>query len=132
SADNINTLHFVRFDVDQGTGEWSVGGMAYGNTDDFRAAVQANWDPGFAVQDGHGTFHNEASWTVAGADGFYAPVLATQNGDMFVIGTANADGREHIRSFGQNTFGFEDLRADQKSDFDFNDMVVKLSLGDSR
>jgi hypothetical protein len=29
--------------------------------------------------------------------------------------------------FGQNVFGFEDLRANQNSDFDYNDLVVKLA-----
>lgn len=128
SAENVNTAHFVRIDVDAASGAWSVGGVAYGNTDVFRAAVQSNWDQGFAVQNGHGTFHDAQNWLVAGKSGFYAPVLATQNGDIFVIGTANADGREHIRMYGENTFGFEDLRADQHSDFDYNDMIVKLTV----
>jgi hypothetical protein len=127
SANNVNTVHFAHFDVDPNTGAASVGGVAYGNTDAFRAAVQKNWDQGIAVQDGHGTFQDTGNWTVAGKSGFYAPVLATQNGDIFVIGTANVDGREHIKVFGENTFGFEDLRADQHSDFDYNDMVVKLT-----
>jgi len=65
----------------------------------FRAAVQKNWDPGLTVQDGHGTFQDTSNWTVAGKSGFYAPVLATQNGDIFVIGTANVDGHEHVRVF---------------------------------
>jgi hypothetical protein len=127
SADNVNTLHFVRFDIDPTTFALSVGGVAYGNTDAFRMAVQANWDKGIAVQDGHGTFQDGAGWTVAGKNGFYAPVLATQNGDIFVVGTANVDGHEHIRMFGENTFGFEDLRADQHSDFDYNDMLVHIT-----
>jgi hypothetical protein len=130
SAANANTLHFVRFDVDPSTGAMSVGGVAYGNTDAFRAAVQKNWDPGLTVQDGHGTFQDTGNWTVAGKSGFYAPVLATQNGDIFVIGTANVDGHDHVRVFGQNTFGFEDLRADQHGDFDYNDMVVQVTTKD--
>jgi hypothetical protein len=128
SANNINTVHFVQIDVNPISDAWSVGGVAYGNTDAFRAAVQQNWDPGFAVQNGNGTFHTGENWTIAGTTGFYAPVLVTQAGDIFVIGSANVDGREHIRSFGENMFGFEDLRADQGSDFDYNDMVVHLSV----
>ena len=46
SAQNVNTIHFVQIDVNAATGGWSVGGVAYGNTDAFRSAVQANWDPG--------------------------------------------------------------------------------------
>ena len=45
SAENVNTIHFVHMDVNASTGAWSVGGVAYGNTDAFRGAVQANWDP---------------------------------------------------------------------------------------
>jgi hypothetical protein len=126
SAANVNTVHFVKFDVNASTGAWSVGGVAYGNTDAFRAAVQANWDAGIAVQNGNGTFHTATDWHVSGGTGFYAPVLKTQGGDVFVIGTANVDGHEHIRTFGQSTFGFEDLRANQGSDFDYNDMVMKI------
>ena len=128
SAQDVNTLHFVRFDVSQTTGAWSVGGVAYGNTDAFRAAVQANWNQGFTATNGDGTFNADGTWNVAGKSGFYAPVLATQNGDIFVIGTANADGHEHIRLFGENTFGIEDTSANQHSDFDYNDMVVRLTV----
>jgi hypothetical protein len=128
SAYNTNTIHFVRFDQDPGSGTLSVGGVAYGNTDAFRAAVRANWDAGLSVQNGHGTFDVQQDWTVAGKAGFYAPVLVTQDGMIFVPGAANVDGRVHVQSFGENVFGFEDVRADHGGDFDYNDMVVKLSL----
>jgi hypothetical protein len=60
--------------------------------------------------------------------GYYAPVLTTQGGDTFVIGaSANSDGRDHIRVFGQNTFGFEDLTAAQNADWDYNDLVMKIT-----
>jgi Domain of unknown function (DUF4114) len=36
-------------------------------------------------------------------------------------------GHEHICILGENTFGFEDLRADQHSDFDYNDMLVHVA-----
>jgi hypothetical protein len=44
-----------------------------------------------------------------------------------VVGTANVDGHEHIRMFGENTFGLEDLRADQHGDFDYNDRLVHIT-----
>jgi hypothetical protein len=127
SAQNVNTIHFVHLDVDR-AGNWSVGGVGYGNSDAFRAAVQANWDPGFVSSGGRGDFHSDGNWTASKGTGFYAPVLVTEGGDIFVIGKANVDGRDHIRSFGENTFGFEDLRADQHSDFDYNDLVMKLTM----
>ncbi|MBY0317652.1 MAG: DUF4114 domain-containing protein [Reyranella sp.] len=129
SAKNANTIHFVRFDYDHDSNTiLGVGGVAYGNTDAFRAAVQANWDPNFAVQNGNGTFHVSQDWKVDGKQGFYAPVLVTPDGDIFVPGTANKDGRVHVQTFGENVFAFEDVRADHGGDFDYNDMVVKLSV----
>jgi hypothetical protein len=129
SAKNANTIHFVRFDYDHDSNMiLGVGGVAYGNTDAFRAAVQANWDKNFAVQNGNGTFHVSQDWKVDGKQGFYAPVLVTPDGDIFVPGTANKDGRVHVQTYGENVFAFEDVRADHGGDFDYNDMVVKLSV----
>jgi hypothetical protein len=128
SAYNNNTLHFVRIDVDPATGGWSVGGVDYGNTDAFRSAVMANWDQGFAASGGRGTFSSNHDWTVSSGTGYYAPVLSTESGNTFVIGDANVDGMSHIRIYGQNTFGFEDLAASQNSDFDYNDLVMQISM----
>lgn len=128
SAYNLNTIHFVKIDVNSTTGAWSVGGVAYGSTDAFRTAVQQNWDPNFAVTGGRGNFTASDDWVVSQGTGYYAPVLATESGNIFVIGTANADGQDHIRTYGQNMFGFEDLLASQGSDFDYNDLVMKIAI----
>ena len=128
SAFNLNTIHFVKIDVNSTTGEWSVGGVPYSNTDAFRAAVQQNWDPNFAVSGGRGNFTASDDWTVTQGTGYYAPVLYTESGNTLVLGTANADGQEHIRTYGQNMFGFEDLLASQGSDFDYNDLVMKIAI----
>ncbi|WP_421999807.1 hypothetical protein [Reyranella sp.] len=129
SSANANTLGFVRFDVDAATGAWSVGGVAYGETASFANAVRSHMDVGF--QDTHGgNFHAELSWTVAGDRGYYAPVLITQSGEVFVVGTSNPGGHEQIRIYGENTFGFEDLAYNRGSDFDYNDMVLRVSHGD--
>jgi hypothetical protein len=125
SSANANTLGFVRVDIDPATGARSVAGVAYGTTAAFAEAVRSHMDGGFQQSHG-GDFAATASWTVAGATGYYAPVLVTPTGQIFVVGTANSDGREHIRVYGENTFGFEDLAANQGSDFDYNDMVMRL------
>jgi len=126
SCGNTNTLGFVRFDIDAKTGAWSVGGVSYGDTDAFEAAVRGALDDGFHFTRG-GEFQESVTWTVDGKDGYYAPVLITQNDDLFVIGDANAGGMDYIRTYGENTFGFEDLAYDQNSDFDFNDMVMRIT-----
>jgi len=130
SSDNTNTLAFVRMDIDPVTGARSVGGVAYGDTDAFRTAVADNLDDAFQFQAG-GDFRASRSWTVSGEEGFYAPVLLTESGNIFVVGDANSGGNEYIRIFGHNTFGFEETSEGEGSDFDFNDMVFTVSLPSS-
>ena len=128
-----NTVHFVRMDQNPAnTEQLQVGGVAYGNTDAFRAAMAQHWE--FSSTQGNSTGTSSAVWTVTGGDGYYAPVLVNPFGNVFTIDattslTANPDGTTHVRVFGQNTFGFEDMNAAAPGvDFDYNDMIVKLSL----
>jgi 3-phytase len=45
----------------------------------------------------------------------------------FSFGVANPDGAAHLKSFGNNTFGFEDLPAGVGvSDYDFNDTMFSF------
>ncbi|GEP53785.1 DUF4114 domain-containing protein [Reyranella soli] len=125
SSANVNTLGFVRIDVDAATGARSVAGVAFGDTAAFSAAVRSHMDGGLHEVHG-GDFATTVSWTVSGNSGYYAPVLITPSGQTFVIGTANPGGHEQIRVFGENTFGFEDLAYNQGSDYDYNDMVMRL------
>jgi hypothetical protein len=126
SSDNSNRLAFVRFDLDHATGAVSLDGVAYGDSDTFREAVRAALDAAFDTTAG-GDFAQTVRWSVAGETGYYAPVLITESGEIFVPGTGNSGGHEYIRIFGANTFGFEDLTAEQGSDFDYNDMVMTLT-----
>jgi hypothetical protein len=131
SAYNLDTVHLLRIDVDPAdpanSAGWKVGGVAWGDTAAFHAAVQANLDPSYVASGGRGDFHDSKNFT-ASKSGYYAPVLTTENGDTFVIGaSANTDGRNHVRVYGQNTFGFEDLKASQNSDWDYNDLVMKIT-----
>ncbi len=125
STANTNQLGFVRLDLDHATGAISLGGVAYGDTDTFRDAVRGALDAGFSAAIG-GDFAQTLGWVVAGDTGYYAPVLITQSGEVFVPGSANRGGYEYIRTYGANSFGFEDLTYDQASDFDYNDMVMTL------
>jgi hypothetical protein len=127
SSQNTNTLGFVRMDIDPVSGARSVGGVAYGDTVAFRTAVLNNLDSGFTFTDG-GIFRSSTSWTVAGDNGYYSPVLQTFGGDVFVAGNANPGGAEQARLFGHNTFGFEELTGAQGADFDYNDMVVTIAM----
>lgn len=128
STAHINTLAFVRMDIDA-DGGMSVDGVEYGDTEAFRDAVREAIDNDFTLEAG-GNFTREATWTVEGETGYYAPVLFAQTGKTFVIGDANPGSNEQIRLFGENVFGFEDLAESENSDFDYNDMVMTLSVAD--
>ena len=72
--------------------------------------------------------------------GIYAPIIvANGNKDAFLdsnpgnnpdaytpFALGNADKVDHVRLFGNNTFGFEDLKGG--GDLDYNDMIVKVAL----
>lgn len=128
-----NAVHFVRMDQNPANAEQlQVGGVAYGNTDAFRTAMAQHWE--FSSTQGNSTGMSSATWTVGGGDGYYAPVLVNQLGNVFTINatptlTANPDGAAHVRTFGANTFGIEDMNAATPGvDFDYNDMIVKLTV----
>ena len=67
---------------------------------------------------------------MSGGSGFYAPVMLSQTGDVFFIGSFNADGRVHIKPVGDGAFSFEDLSG-ATSDFDYNDGVLRVIRGDA-
>ena len=93
--------------------------------------MQANWET-FSTTQGNSTGMTSSVWTVQGESGYYAPVLVTPDGlwtiDSAPGSTANTDGRQHIRNFGENVFGFEDMSASRGADFDYNDMIMKLTV----
>lgn len=89
--------------------------------------AQANRESGSIVTPTQpGSFTTTLTWQVSGESGYYIPVMTTENGNILVPGMANADGREHVRMFGDNFYGFEDLLASQNSDFDFNDIAIRV------
>lgn len=133
SCGNTNTYAFVKVELStdaQGKPSFYIvdatgKAIPMANTDEFRAAIRSNLAAGFSVAQGgtHTTFH---TWTVADGSGFYAPVMFSQKGDIYFIGSLNADGRQHIKPVGDGAFCFEDLSGSD-SDFDYNDGVLHLS-----
>ncbi|MEB3331541.1 MAG: LamG-like jellyroll fold domain-containing protein, partial [Synechococcaceae cyanobacterium] len=124
-----NTLGFVRVDIDLGDDpanpRLSVAGNALRNDDAFRRIVSDNLDPGLRVSQG-GDNHSSHLWTVTDT-GFYSPVMISQLGEVFALGTAiNRDRQVHLQGLGDGAYGFEDLAADQGSDFDHNDGILRI------
>lgn len=128
-TDFYNTLSFVRIDQDATTNLplYSVDGIGAGHSD-FDQTVKNNLVLDFSFTQGGLTSNPSLNWTVAD-DGLYAPVILTPTGSVFTFGVNSAaDGRAHVMLLGQNQFGFEDLLLSQRSDWDFNDVVMNVSL----
>lgn len=121
-----NTLGFIRVEVGL-DGSLSLNGTAFDNSAEFRENVRMALDDNFTASF-TGSSAQTSTWTVAGESGYYAPILMSGNKDLFVVGSTNVDDMEHIRLFGENTFGFEDITAADGADFDYNDVVVNLAL----
>ncbi len=60
------------------------------------------------------------------ADGDIDSLEGDFNQVYFSFAQANSDQTEHIRSLGNNTFGFEDLA--NGGDNDFDDMLVRIEI----
>jgi ABC-type amino acid transport substrate-binding protein len=130
SCANTNTLAFLKVDIatDSASGQprITVAGQPVSNTAEFRQFLLQHLDPGFRVaQGGSPNLATRHVWSVSSGTGFYTPVMLSQSGEVFLLGSAlNRDGRVHLRGIGDGAYAFEDLAADQGSDFDFNDGVL--------
>ena len=125
-----NRFGLVKLEVDAITGGYSVNGIAASNSDAFRNAVRDNLtNPGGSAITAGGQTASAITWDLTTADqGIYAAVLINPNGQVFTFGATASDGRQHVKVLGDSTFGFEDLLASQRSDWDFNDFKVQVSF----
>lgn len=120
----MNSLRFAKVVDDPITG-LQVGGVSVTDSN-FLNAVRANRSSFSLSLAGEGA-EGESILTPTEA-GLYAPVLLTGNNHVFTFGISTAiDGLPHLKGLGQNTFAFEDLTAQQRSDFDYNDVIVNVS-----
>ena len=122
-----NTLGFVKVDVDATTGQYSVDGVAAGNTNAFRRAVADNLID-FKVSAGGVGEADPKVWRLVAADkGIYAAVLITPEQRVYTFGDTAADGMEHVRVLGDSHFAFEDRPSGQAGVPDYNDFTVKFT-----
>ncbi|WP_457767240.1 beta strand repeat-containing protein [Cyanobium sp. ULC065] len=128
-SENINTLSFVKLDVDPVTGKplSQVAGVSASEGEAFRTAVRDNLVD-FSIAAG-GQAKSLATWEVGASDsGYYAAVVVSFEGNLFTLGdTTAADGRQHLKVFGDNSFGFEDLLSSGGADWDYNDLIVTVT-----
>ncbi|MFM7559041.1 Ig-like domain-containing protein [Cylindrospermopsis raciborskii] len=107
-----------------GSGNGITGNVVVGEGKSYAPFVIANGGNLFgSMQDAIKTFFQlNADNSRATAENYTSFPVA-----YFSFGAANPDGAAHIRSFGNNVFGFEDLPAGVGvNDYDFNDMVFSF------
>jgi hypothetical protein len=127
NSGQLNSLRFVEVDRDPITGALSVDGVAATAGQSFLDAVADNLTDFSFTFGGEGT--NASTFWDPDQAGLYAPVLTTANGDLLTFGAFGAsDGETHLKVLGQNSFGFEDLLANQGTDWDFNDFILTAQV----
>ena len=127
-----NKLALVRLDPNTDQKNYSVQGVSQ-NDGDFLDIVKSNLielqgESFTTIRDsdkGH-----MVEWELTSEEaGLYAPVLITEDNNLFTFGATTAvDKLQHLKVFGDNHFGFEDLLAKEKPDWDYNDFRVKFSI----
>ncbi len=121
-----NTLKWAPVTFDPLTGQKMVGGVLAADTDAFRDSLKEN-ALDFSIVGTGAQFDVTKALKIV-IEGYYAPFLETSAGNTFFIGTAaNPNNQTHFRLFGNGVFGIEDLPGTITSDFDFNDMVVRMT-----
>jgi hypothetical protein len=126
---NTNTLSFVKLDVDPLTGQPldQVAGVSASAGEAFRQAVRDNLVD-FSKTAG-GQTSSQTIWELSASDsGYYAAVLLSSDNSLYTFGdTTAADGRQHLKVLGDNSFGFDDLLASGGADWDYNDLIVTIT-----
>ena len=77
-----------------------------------------------------GTSDTTLEWTIQSADfGFYAPMLITAEGAVdTATNLSGNDSPDHLELLGMNHFSFEDTAANHHSDWDYNDLTLRVSV----
>jgi hypothetical protein len=61
--------------------------------------------------------------------GLYGVVMINSDEEVFTFGdSSGTDNKQHVKVFGDNYFGFEDLLSNQNSDWDFDDRSIKFDM----
>ena len=132
ASDKNNKLALIRLDPNTDLKNYSVQGVSQ-NDSDFLDTIKSNL---IELQGESFTTARDSDqgqvveWTLSSDEaGLYAPVLITEDNNLFTFGsTTAADKLQHLKVFGDNHFGFEDLLAKEKPDWDFNDYRVKFAI----
>ena len=128
---DTSRLGLVKLTGDENKG-FTVNGITSEAGESFDQAVRDNLiNPGNTELLVGGLTTSEAEWSLdQSQEGFYAPVFINKNSnDLFTFGATSArDNQIHVKNLGSNFFGYEDRLSSQNSDWDFNDITVKVEL----
>ena len=128
---DTSRLGLVKLTGDENKG-FTVNGISSAAGESFDQAVRDNLiNPGNAELFVGGLSTSQAEWSLnQNQEGFYAPVFINKNSnDLFTFGATSArDNQIHVKNLGSNFFGYEDRLSSQNSDWDFNDITVKVEL----
>lgn len=124
-----NRLAFVRLDnVD---GALSINGILADGSEAFQNMVRKSLiNPNEKQIKLSGSEKTTLDWTVKSSEyGLYAPVLITSDGMVHTANNASpGNSARHLKILGMNHFGFEDIRQSENSDWDYNDLTVRISV----
>ena len=124
-----NRLAFVRFDDNNDV--LSVNGIQADGSEAFQDMVRESIiEPNQQQIELSGTSSNTLEWSIQSTDyGLYAPVLITSDGTIHTASNLSADASAgHLKLLGMNHFGFEDTLDRDDSDWDYNDLTVRVSV----
>jgi len=121
NADSVNRFGLVKLQEDS-DGSFVVGGLKNIDGKSFDDIV---WEslvhPGENIITATGENQEQYDWFVPAEDaGFYAPVLITQEDEIITYGSTQ------VKNLGCNFFGFEDQGSNLASDWDYNDLTVRI------
>ena len=128
NADHKNRIAFVLLDGRDNDQALSINGIESTNSKAFEAEVADSLiNPGGDQLYLQGKTDKTAKWTLNNDQfGLYAPVIITEDNELFTAGLSSRDGHSHLKLIGQNHFAFEDMTHSNNSDFDYNDVVIKV------
>ena len=119
----VNRIAMVKLSEDA-DGNFSVDGITNTAGAAFDQAVADNLiNPGGYSISCTGVDTQAIEWDLSASDtGLYAPVLITPDGEIYTYGSSQ------IKALGCNFFAFEDDNSQNSSDWDFNDLSIKVEI----
>ena len=129
NSDESNQLGFLRLD-DRNDG-FSLRDITADQSREFQNnAKQSILDPNGNRIQVSGSDQTTLQWTIESSDfGLYAPVMISSDGALHTASDSASQSQPgSLKLLGMNYFGFEDTLEPANSDWDYNDLTVRISV----